>query len=337
MTLRRVIKKNAKSGLSGRWGKAILIMLIFVGINLLLSFLDNSIYHALGFRNIKIDYNLLSGYPRLHVNADPSSIGEAAFSLGFALIRLCVVVPLSLGATNWLLELTDNRERAVGDIFWAYDNIAYGRSIWLSITIAVKVWLFSILALAIPGVLLTVSDTGKLPSAASAVLLVIGLIFMLAAIPLILWFSARYFLAEMLLCDRYYYTVGEATRLSVELTRGRRWEIVGFILSFLPWYLLSALVIPAFYVVPYVKMSSVIYSRFLFEDGLMRKKKLDLHDPSQLIVDDLTPENYQQARSEQQPSAEQRMDDEPQENAKEEPQPWAPQEKKSDDDDIAQL
>ena len=130
-------------------------------------------------------------------------------------------------------------------------------------------------------------------------LVVIGSVLMLVALPFTWWFGARYMAANLLLCDRYYYTVKEATRLSVALTRGRRWQIVGFYLSFLPWYLLCCLVLPLLYVIPYVAVAGTMMARYLFEDYLLGQKKLDVSDPDQLIIDDVAPEDYHKAREEQ--------------------------------------
>ena len=53
----------------------------------------------------------------------------------------------------------------------------------------------------------------------------------------------------------------EKRKLSVENTKGCRWQIVGFYLSFIPWYLLCCLIVPLFYVVPYVAVASTMLAR----------------------------------------------------------------------------
>lgn len=305
MTLRKVIKKNAKTSLKGNWGKAILILLIFIGVNLVLNLLDSAIFKALGYENMRISYNLLNS-PSFQFDLRATENipwGAMAVSFSFSLIRLCLIAPLTLGILNWALELTDGRVKPVGSIFWAYDNTAFGRSIWMEITIAVKVTLFAWLVMLIPALLVGFGDglstAGVISDAIGTMMVLVGSLLTLACIPLVLWFSARYYIARLLLCDRYYYTVGEATRLSVRATKGRRWEIVGFILSYLPWFLLCCFVVPILYVLPYYRVASAMYARFMFEDHLMRENKLNLTDPDRLIVDDLTPEAYQEARAEQ--------------------------------------
>ena len=225
---------------------------------------------------------------------------EVALSILLSLVQLCIMAPLTLGAANWALELSDGRSNAIGELFWAFDNAAWYRSVWMSITVAVKTGLFAIAVEAIPTAMMAIGAANLWENRSLGVpLVVIGSVLMLVALPFTWWFGARYMAANLLLCDRYYYTVKEATRLSVALTRGRRWQIVGFYLSFLPWYLLCCLVLPLLYVIPYVAVAGTMMARYLFEDYLLGQKKLDVSDPDQLIIDDVAPEDYHKAREEQ--------------------------------------
>lgn len=301
MTLRKVIKKNAKASLKNNWGRALLILLIFIGVNMLLNMLDGAIFRALGYENIRLTYDFFSAPSFQYEISEIQRIPAGAYGVSFlfTLIRICLIAPLMLGVNNWALELTDGRKKPVGSIFWAFDNAAFGRSIWLDITITVKVTLFSWLVMLIPALMLGFGTARVLSEAVSVILIGVGSLLLLACVPFVFWFSSRYFMAPVLLCDRYYYTVREATRLSVEASKGHRWEIVGFYFSFLPWFLFCCLIIPILYVIPYFEVSTVMYARFLFEDHLMKQSKPNLSDPANLIVDDLTPEAYQEARREQ--------------------------------------
>ena len=221
-------------------------------------------------------------------------------SLLLSLLRLCIMAPLALGAVNWALELSDGRSNSIGELFWAFDNAAWYRSVWMRITVAVKTGLFSFALEAIPTVMVTVGSFNLMENRPAGVtLILIGGVLAVAAAPVTMWFGARYFAVDLLLCDRYYYTVREATKLSVEMTKGHRWQIVGFYLSFIPWYLLCCLIVPLFYVVPYVAVASTMLARYYFEDYLLGQNKLDVSDPDKLIIDDVAPENYRRAREEQ--------------------------------------
>ncbi len=300
MTLRKTIKRNARGSLRGMWGTAALILLIFMGVSLALGLLDTGIMSALGYVEPEPFFDPFTG--DFYYTEMDMSPGGYVVSAIMQIISLIVIVPLSLGVVDWALSLTDGCRKPVGHIFWAYDNKAFGRSIWMSIVVSVKTCLFGILVLLPSAVLLTLGyllpAKETISYAAGQGMIVVGWVLMVAGVVLSAWFGARYFLTTMLLCDRYYYKVSEAVRLSVRATRGRRWQIVAFELSFLPWFLLCVFVFPVFYVIPYCAVASVLYARFLFEDHLMRERQLDLSHPEALVVDDLTPERYEDARAE---------------------------------------
>lgn len=302
MTLNKAIKFNAKKCLRNNWVRAILIFVIIAAVSAVLGALDNAIFSAFGFHRVEISIDLLQGGYMEWWLAEGADVTwyEVALSILLSLVRLCIMAPLTLGAANWALELSDGRSNSIGELFWAFDNAAWYRSVWMSITVAVKTGLFAIAVEAIPTAMMAIGAANLWENRSLGVpLVVIGSVLMLVALPFTWWFGARYMAANLLLCDRYYYTVKEATRLSVALTRGRRWQIVGFYLSFLPWYLLCCLALPLLYVIPYVAVAGTMMARYLFEDYLLGQKKLDVSDPDQLIIDDVAPEDYHKAREEQ--------------------------------------
>ena len=341
MTLNKAIKFNAKKCLKNNWGRAILIFLIMVAVSAVLGALDNAIFSALGCQRVEISIDLLrGGYAEWLVEGTGATWYEVLLSVLLSLIQMCIMAPLALGVTNWALELSDGRSNAIGEMFWAFDNAAWYRSVWLRITVLVKTGLFTIAVEAIPTAMITVGMANLWENRSLGVpLVMIGAVLLLVVLPFTWWFSARYMAASLLLCDRYYYTVKEATRLSVALTKGRRWQIVGFYLSFLPWYLLGCLVLPLLYVVPYVTVASTMMARYLFEDYLLGQKKLDVSDPDKLIIDDVAPEDYYQAREEQGMSTERLAEEPAIEQPMEPDAPMEPEqpEENHEDDDIAEL
>lgn len=275
MTLRKAIKQNAKRALKGHWGRALLILLVFIGVNILLSILDNAIFSTFGFHRVSFSLNY-SGLRQIIIgNPDAlPGIGEVVLSLALLLVRLVFIAPLSIGIINWVLELSDGRVDSVGSLFWVFEHASFRRSIWLEITVAVKIALFGLAVSLVPiamftaGLILSISG---LISWEFYILLVVigGVLLLFTGGILTMWFSARYFAAPLLLCRRYGFTVREATKCSVAATATHRWQIVSFYLSFLPWLLLCALVLPLLYVVPYITVSSVLMARYLYEDYRM--------------------------------------------------------------------
>ena len=146
MTLNKAIKFNAKKCLKNNWGRAILIFVIMAAVSAVLGALDNAIFSAFGFHRVEISIDLLRGGYMEWWLAEGADVTwyEVALSILLSLVRLCIMAPLTLGAANWALELSDGRSNSIGELFWAFDNAAWYRSVWMSITVAVKTGLFAI-------------------------------------------------------------------------------------------------------------------------------------------------------------------------------------------------
>ncbi len=172
--------------------------------------MDNAIFSAFGFHRVEISIDLLRGGYMEWWLAEGADVTwyEVALSILLSLVQLCIMAPLTLGAANWALELSDGRSNSIGELFWAFDNAAWYRSVWMSITVAVKTGLFAIAVEAIPTVMMAIGAANLWENRSLGVpLVVIGSVLMLVALPFTWWFGARYMAANLLLCDRYYYTV----------------------------------------------------------------------------------------------------------------------------------
>ena len=158
MTLNKAIKFNAKKCLRNNWGRAILIFVIMVAVSAVLGALDNAIFSAFGFHRVEISIDLLRGGYMEWWLAEGADVTwyEVALSILLSLVQLCIMAPLTLGAANWALELSDGRSNAIGELFWAFDNAAWYRSVWMSITVAVKTGLFAIAVEAIPTAMMAI-------------------------------------------------------------------------------------------------------------------------------------------------------------------------------------
>lgn len=95
------------------------------------------------------------------------------------------------------------------------------------------------------------------------VLVDIGLILLIVpGIILSLMFSQTYYI----LSDQPGLSGGEAVKASMAMMEGHKGEYFVLILSFIPWLLLCILIIPAFYVVPYMKATMAAYYEYLKEE-----------------------------------------------------------------------
>ena len=128
-----------------------------------------------------------------------------------------VTPPLSLGVCMIYLGLTEGKKAEVGTLFQGFQS--FGKSIWLSILVAVFTFLWTLL-LYIPGIIKGLS----------------------------------YSMAFYVLADNPEITAREALRESKEIMHGHKWELFVLELSFFLWMILGLFTLgfAYIYVIPYM-------------------------------------------------------------------------------------
>lgn len=297
MKLRRMIKQRARAALHGNRGSAAAMLLVCMGVSLIINLVDSAALQLLGY-----EFSIYSAPDVFTYSSDFFySLPAIGVTLVTWLVRLALVVPLGYGVLNWYLELTDRRRHGVMHVFWPYEGKAAIRGILLSLNIFVKMTVASCLLLVLPLSITFAADMPGLSGTLSMLLGYSGLVLILVALLLLLAFAQRFAMARMLLCEKYELTTHQAIKTSVRFTKGHRWELVRFELSFLPWllpllgvscmltfslmmdhyspmpfvwtwvFILTALV-TYLLLTPYYTMAEVIYTRYLYEYGLWQQK-----------------------------------------------------------------
>ncbi len=269
--LRRMIKRNARRALDGHWAVAIVIVLVLLALAIATGLLEEGIHGALGLEPYIDVYNTPDNYLDDIPNTSPLFLGV---TLGMTLLGVLCSAPLGIGVNDWFLGLTEGAAPPFGHIFYPYGNRTFFRAVRLEISIYLRTLLWASLLTAPPlGVMLFSGwflEAGARTTAEqslSVMGIILGAGLLLMALVFLCAVVARYTLAPYLLCSRYAKTVRQALRLSVTYTKGRRWEIVMFFLSFVPWLLLTPLLLPLLWVLPYMQMSTALFARYLIEAG----------------------------------------------------------------------
>lgn len=333
MTLRKMIKTEAKASLRGSWGRAILCLAVVAAVELCIHLVDAAAMALLGY-DFQWNFTRMSfSYGQQFFTLPALGVTAAA-----AVIWLLLAAPLWTGCRSWLLELTDRRAHPVSHIFWPYEGKAWLRSAGLVMVTRLSTLIMAVLLGVIPAALLMLgtgnlplAGMGALPPLLSAILTGAGGILAVAA-ALLLWAWWQCFtIARILLCEKYHLSLKEALRLSRRYMKGHKWEMVRFDLSFLPWALPSLAVIlmtglfqrtigvylfrfdlfygPSMfllflvtllvllYVAPYYGMARVMYARYLYECGQWEDGAAASEPENAGQTED-----QQQAMEEQQPS-----------------------------------
>lgn len=270
MNLRKQIKYNGKRCLYNNWGKAVAIVLLMMSVALLFTVVELIISLVFGTPQF-VDYGndgyWLNNLPNTSLL---SIVLTAIMSLGAFL----VTAPLNLGITRWYYELSEGESPEILSIFNCFSSRQYFRALSLQIHTLGRMLIWALIYFALPAALLAASiwamNYGPYYMNADMCYVIgsmgtffaglAGLFFgVLYAVNMQKYFLARYYVANEQL------GVWEALKKSRHASKGRRGEIMLFKLSFLPWFISCLLVLPSLYVVPYYKISSMLYARVLME------------------------------------------------------------------------
>ena len=207
-------RERARSILSGKWGIAILVTFIAS----LLGGLATG-----GGNSLDLEAEELAQLPEAIRNVIVILLGGAAI---LGVIQFIIGGVVELGYSRFLLNLHDNHQAGVSDLFSQFDRFADGFCLALLRGLFVALWS---LLLVIPGIVASLS----------------------------------YSMAGFLMTENPNMTATEALRASKELMRGHKFELFCLDLSFIGWIFLSAftLGIGALWLVPYQNAARVAFYR----------------------------------------------------------------------------
>ncbi|MFT9078258.1 DUF975 family protein [Ethanoligenens sp.] len=265
-------KLNGRRMLTGNWMRAIIItfllLLLLGGVTLL----EQSVRKV-----VNVPETVGSGVDTF-VNTSPVSMLISGI---FVVVLFLFTAPLKNGQAEWYWKLVDRKETPIGDVFGWYGSFRlYGKSILLGLHILWRMVLWAIPVYAAPGALLTIYALllGGADTLLANLLLVLGLVLFVFASLVIVAVSLRYFPARYLLVEDSKRTANDCVRTAARYSKGFRWEIIKFQLSFLLWWLLCYLIFPAFYVMPYYNASSAVFARHII---FTQRAKERQHSPAQ--------------------------------------------------------
>ena len=208
-----VLKKDALSNLSGKWGTAIVINLVFI----ILSF-------AL---------NMISGLVEDEMISSLIALFIAIITLPFSFGLLASMIKLSRGENTGIMDFVTVGLANIGKVFSIYLRLIL--KLWLPIVL-----FFASIALVGLGAFLGLA--GTISTEVLLVLMLAGSVIAIIASILYITKSLLYSLALYLLHDNPNATAKELLEKSAELMKGNRWKLILVELSFFGWYILIGFV-----------------------------------------------------------------------------------------------
>lgn len=245
------VRKQAREALKGKWGKAVLITLAYVGLILMFSFIAGK------FEENSLVYNIIE------------------------IVTAILQVPLSLGIGYSFIKLKRNEKVKIFD----FGNLGFsnfGRAWKIALRVTLKMILpfigmiIGILLLIAISVMITVNSIVGGASATSFVgVSVLGLIIFFASYVWMLILSLNYSLTTYIAYDNPNMSSLAVVNESKRMMNGNKWKIFVLGVSFIGLYLLAFITLGIGYLclMPYIQVASIC-----FYENLLGKNENNISD-----------------------------------------------------------
>lgn len=243
----KAAKCTASVTLKGKWPAAIGVCMIVAFAVLIRSLAARLLYTV-----FSLHLSTLRGLLTLSVSA----IDLFAFS------------PLYIGALRWFWQVTAGVDEPVASIFYYY---SFSRAYFNAVLVRLNYWwrtvIISVIAFIPYSILRSMSKSiPKTVAVNIGYSALIGFLAVVAAVLgalVVLMFLTKYYLVLPVMFSDDTVTVGNAFRLSAVMSRGNRVTLFFMVIpGFAGWILLSLLVVPMIYTVPYFIASLTVFSRY---------------------------------------------------------------------------
>ncbi|HEX2937494.1 MAG TPA: DUF975 family protein, partial [Ruminiclostridium sp.] len=223
------------------WFKATFILLTLALIYLGTAKLEDAFRNVIGIKALT---------EKNYINLDINSL---LISAVFSIITFCLLSPLILGMAEWYWNLTSGTKPEIGHVFgWYGSGRLFGKSLLLRINVGVRQAFWGILCFALPGALTIAAQyfikdinlNAKSFTAAEiqnisygGLLMMAGLFFFAGGMFLYIFATSKYILANYLVVEDTTVKTTKAVQNSIRISKGYRWELTKFVLSYAGWAL----------------------------------------------------------------------------------------------------
>ncbi len=275
------LKADAKKMLKGRYGALIVIGLILLSATALFSYLQSLFLVSFGLVDLES-----GSYAFDFTNpADMRIYIFAGIMLGCSLLSFILTSPLNLGVTRYLFNFASGKEVHVEEIFIYFSSgKMFKRGLFFHIRKALLQFFWAVVCFLpgfgayIAGIYFSGVDINTLLSGAEvtiqnelAMMLVsLGSLLLFAGSFIYISITVKYFLADYILVSDDTVTSKMAISIAVRMMKGRVFQYIGFIFSFIGWILLSILTcgVLLLFTVPYIMVSTALFAKTVIDINL---------------------------------------------------------------------
>ena len=237
-----VIKKTAKTALSGHWLQSIVVSVMFV-----FSFFIGELAASL--------VSIVSG--------------NAGYIIFSALFAVFILSPLSLGVLCWFRRILWGQNDGLLLIFKYFSNKnEYMRAVHLTLILTVKIAVSAIIMF-FPCIIVWVLSSEwfyllldlPFPVWTSSLWTLNSFLAIIGALGLV-FVAVRYYLSAFLFVSDSNIHPAEAVNMSTIISKRSGGDFIGLVLSFAGWLLLSLFIAPLIFTLPYFIESYVVHCRY---------------------------------------------------------------------------
>ena len=261
------IKSAAKSTLKHRWAEGIAISLVLLAttfLNIIMQFALQTIF--------KVDTVWSPVLPtEIPLHSVVASVGITLFSAIFTLI---VTLPLLFGTLRWFWLVTGGSDPCVGEVFYYFSSArAFFKALGISVSIFWRLILGTVLCF-LPYAIMSMLTNSEfynflgisMPTYMSSLYSLGTILEMLGFFLLLLWIS-RYAMFYVAMFSEPELSTRQTIKLTLRLSKQNRMRFVGFFFTFFGWVVLSFLMIPLLYFLPFFMTSLCIYGREVYRSA----------------------------------------------------------------------
>lgn len=255
------IKYAAKTSMKHRWTQGIAVSFVFVATALLDILMQYMLMVIFKVTNVWSPFTPTD----LPLYSVVASVGTTIFS---CLFSLAVMFPLIFGIMRWFWMVTGGSNPDIGEIFHFFSepkqffkSFRISIGIYLRLIVGTVVCFLPYIAMSI----LTQPDVYNklgfdMPIVMESLNSIVGILEFLGFAALMLWVSS-FALFYSVMFSEPELSAHKTIRKTTKMSRGLRFNLVTFVLSFFGWFMLSFLIVPLLFVAPYFLSSMAVYGR----------------------------------------------------------------------------
>ena len=253
------LKKTARATLKSKWPEAVVLSMMLVALlslNILMQ------YVLMGIFRVDEVWSPLSPTTIPHYSA----IAGICITLFSVVYDVLICLPFAIGVIRWFwLVIRGESSTLSGAFYYFSSGKLFFKTVFLSVFLFVRAILGVIVCFA-PYVLLSALTNPKvynlfgytMPVFVSGLFPIVTFASVVCSFLLLCWVT-RYTLFFVPLFTEPQLSANAVISKAVKLSKGKLLRLVGFLLSFIGWILLSIFILPLIFVVPYMIASITAY------------------------------------------------------------------------------